>query len=112
MLKTFMIALCGSVFSVCRGPMPRCTEFCKWAAVLIGRGMSACLGGRMICGNVSAYLGRRIKLADYIGWLGVNFDPSIGWCDLQWIRDSWKGAMVIKGYSGSPRRSRRRTFRY
>ncbi|MBD8899041.1 FMN-dependent L-lactate dehydrogenase LldD [Rhodanobacter sp. DHG33] len=48
-------------------------------------------------GNVSAYLGHRIGLEDYIGWLGNNFDPSIGWRDLEWIRESWKGAMLIKG---------------
>jgi len=48
-------------------------------------------------GNVSAYLGHRIGLEDYIGWLGKNFDPAIGWRDLQWIRDAWKGAMVLKG---------------
>ncbi|MBA2079255.1 FMN-dependent L-lactate dehydrogenase LldD [Rhodanobacter sp. PCA2] len=48
-------------------------------------------------GNVSAYLGHRIGLEDYIGWLGKNFDPAIGWRDLQWIRESWKGAMVLKG---------------
>jgi L-lactate dehydrogenase (cytochrome) len=48
-------------------------------------------------GNVSAYLGHRIGLEDYIGWLGKNFDPSIGWRDLEWIRESWKGAMLIKG---------------
>ncbi len=48
-------------------------------------------------GNVSAYLGHRIHLEDYIGWLGENFDPSIGWRDLEWIREYWKGAMVLKG---------------
>ena len=48
-------------------------------------------------GNVSAYLGHRIHLEDYIGWLGENFDPSIGWRDLEWIRESWKGSMVLKG---------------
>ena len=48
-------------------------------------------------GNVSAYLGHRIHLEDYIGWLGENFDPSIGWRDLEWIRGSWKGSMVLKG---------------
>ena len=48
-------------------------------------------------GNVSAYLGHRIHLEDYIGWLGENFDPAIGWRDLEWIRESWKGAMVLKG---------------
>jgi len=48
-------------------------------------------------GNVSAYLGHRIGLEDYIGWLGKNFDPAIGWRDLEWIRESWKGSMVLKG---------------
>ncbi|WP_421722028.1 FMN-dependent L-lactate dehydrogenase LldD [Alloalcanivorax xenomutans] len=37
-------------------------------------------------GNVSAYLGHRIHLEDYIGWR-----------DLEWIRESWKGSMVLKG---------------
>ena len=48
-------------------------------------------------GNVSAYLGHRIGLEDYIGWLGKNFDPAIGWRDLEWIREFWKGSMVLKG---------------
>jgi len=48
-------------------------------------------------GNVSKYLGKATGLKDYIGWLGANFDPSISWKDLQWIRDFWQGAMVIKG---------------
>ena len=46
---------------------------------------------------VSKYLGKAIGLEDYIGWLGNNFDPSISWKDLEWIRDFWDGAMVIKG---------------
>lgn len=48
-------------------------------------------------GNISRYLGKPTGLADYIGWLGANFDPSISWKDLEWIRDFWKGPMVIKG---------------
>jgi L-lactate dehydrogenase (cytochrome) len=48
-------------------------------------------------GNVSAFLGKPTGLADYIGWLGANFDPSISWKDLQWIRDDWDGPMIIKG---------------
>ena len=48
-------------------------------------------------GNISAYRGAATGLADYIGWLGANFDPGIGWRDLQWIRDVWKGSIVIKG---------------
>lgn len=48
-------------------------------------------------GNVSTYLKKKIKLEDYIGWIGKNFDPSISWHDLQWIRDFWKGKMILKG---------------
>ena len=56
------------------------------------------LGGRPHdLGNISAYRGQTTGLADYIGWLGANFDPTIGWRDLEWIRESWKGSMIIKG---------------
>lgn len=48
-------------------------------------------------GNVSHYMGKQIGLDDYIGWLTENFDPSISWKDLEWIRDFWDGPMVIKG---------------
>lgn len=48
-------------------------------------------------GNISAYRGKPTSLTDYIGWLGANFDPAISWRDLEWIRDAWKGEMVVKG---------------
>lgn len=48
-------------------------------------------------GNISTYRGEPTKLEDYIGWLGDNFDPSISWKDLEWIREFWDGPMVIKG---------------
>ncbi|MGV7207256.1 FMN-dependent L-lactate dehydrogenase LldD [Oxalobacteraceae bacterium A2-2] len=48
-------------------------------------------------GNISAYRGQPTELADYIAWLANNFDPSISWKDLEWIRDFWKGPMIIKG---------------
>lgn len=48
-------------------------------------------------GNISAYRGNPTGLEDYIGWLGNNFDPSISWKDLEWIREFWDGPMIIKG---------------
>jgi L-lactate dehydrogenase (cytochrome) len=48
-------------------------------------------------GNISHYLGKPTELEDYIAWLGANFDPSIAWQDLEWIRDFWKGPIIIKG---------------
>ncbi|MCQ4285944.1 FMN-dependent L-lactate dehydrogenase LldD [Pseudomonas stutzeri] len=48
-------------------------------------------------GNISTYRGHPTGLEDYIGWLAANFDPSISWKDLEWIREFWDGPMVIKG---------------
>lgn len=48
-------------------------------------------------GNISTYRGNPTGLEDYIGWLATNFDPSISWKDLEWIREFWDGPMVIKG---------------
>ncbi|MDT8893018.1 FMN-dependent L-lactate dehydrogenase LldD [Halomonas sp. I1] len=48
-------------------------------------------------GNVSDYRGQPTELEDYIAWLGDNFDPSISWKDLEWIREFWDGPMIIKG---------------
>jgi len=48
-------------------------------------------------GNVAPVLGAKSGLEDFMGWLGANFDPSIQWKDLDWIREIWKGPLVIKG---------------
>lgn len=48
-------------------------------------------------GNISTYLGKITRLEDYVGWLSANFDPAISWSDLEWIREQWKGPMIVKG---------------
>jgi L-lactate dehydrogenase (cytochrome) len=49
-------------------------------------------------GEGSAYARERASgLNDYMGWLARNFDPSIRWQDLEWIRESWSGPLIIKG---------------
>jgi L-lactate dehydrogenase (cytochrome) len=48
-------------------------------------------------GNLIPVLGKNSGLEDYIGWLGRNFDPSVTWQDLDWIRTKWKGPLLIKG---------------
>ena len=55
------------------------------------------LGRPHTLGNISVYKGKNINLEDYMGYLGENFDPSISWKDLEWIREFWEGPMVIKG---------------
>ena len=48
-------------------------------------------------GNLEPVLGKASGMNDYMGWLGANFDPSIQWRDLDWIRAAWDGPLIIKG---------------
>jgi L-lactate dehydrogenase (cytochrome) len=34
---------------------------------------------------------------DFLTWIADNFDRSITWADLDWIRAAWDGPLVIKG---------------
>jgi len=55
------------------------------------------LGRPHTLGNLGPVLGNNSGLNDYMGWLGANFDPSIVWRDLDWIRAEWDGPLIIKG---------------
>ena len=48
-------------------------------------------------GNLEPVLGANTGLEDYFGWIAANFDPSIGWDDLAWVREQWPGPIVVKG---------------
>jgi L-lactate dehydrogenase (cytochrome) len=48
-------------------------------------------------GNLLPVLGKDSGLNDYMGWLAKNFDPSIQWKDLDWIRAEWDGPLILKG---------------
>ncbi len=30
-------------------------------------------------------------------WVDTQFDPSVTWADIDWLRSRWKGALVLKG---------------
>lgn len=48
-------------------------------------------------GNLEPVLGKDTGLEDYFGWIGANFDPSITWDDVDWVRANWDGPLIIKG---------------
>lgn len=48
-------------------------------------------------GNVAPVLDGRTGLDDFFAWMRGNFDPSVTWDDLQFVRDHWRGAIVLKG---------------
>jgi len=50
-----------------------------------------------VLGNLAPVIGKDGGMNDYMGWLGANFDPSITWKDLEWVRDRWTGPLILKG---------------
>ena len=54
-------------------------------------------GRPMTLGNLEPLLGSGAVLADLMGWVGRNFDASVTWKDVEWVRSQWDGPLVIKG---------------
>jgi L-lactate dehydrogenase (cytochrome) len=54
-------------------------------------------GKPMTLGNLEPLLGSGAALEDLMGWVAKNFDASVTWKDVEWVRDQWKGPLVIKG---------------
>jgi L-lactate dehydrogenase (cytochrome) len=48
-------------------------------------------------GNVAPVLKGNSGIEDFFAWMRGNFDPSINWKDIDFIRSEWKGPMIIKG---------------
>jgi L-lactate dehydrogenase (cytochrome) len=48
-------------------------------------------------GNFAGVLEKASGLNDYVAWIGRNFDPSIAWKDIAWIRAHWSGPLIVKG---------------
>jgi L-lactate dehydrogenase (cytochrome) len=61
----------------------------RWlAGVLLGR--------RRTLGNLAAFFPDR-GIAHLSEWVGGQFDPSITWKDVAWVRERWPGKLVLKG---------------
>lgn len=48
-------------------------------------------------GNVIRKLEGKTGIEDFFAWMRENFDSSISWKDLDFIRSEWNGPLVIKG---------------
>jgi len=63
--------------------------------------MSVLMGKRKSFGNLDSYLGSQPGYAPSVlktgSWATSNSDQSLNWSDLDWIRDRWKGKLVLKG---------------
>jgi L-lactate dehydrogenase (cytochrome) len=62
----------------------------RWAlGVLAGR--------RRTFGNLEGAPAAEEGLASLAHWVGGQFDPSLTWDDVDWVRSIWPGKLVIKG---------------
>ena len=48
-------------------------------------------------GNLEPIVGKRAPLSDFQAWIHANFDPSVSWKDVEWVRRQWNGPLLIKG---------------
>ncbi|HVB70429.1 MAG TPA: L-lactate dehydrogenase [Acidimicrobiales bacterium] len=56
------------------------------------------LGGRPLTfGNLEKALPDARVPGDFQGWVASQFDPSVTWRDLEWLREHWRGSIALKG---------------
>jgi L-lactate dehydrogenase (cytochrome) len=48
-------------------------------------------------GNLAPAIPNARGAGDFWVWVRENFDASVTWADLEWVRQRWKGPIVIKG---------------
>ncbi len=48
-------------------------------------------------GNVAPMLKGDTGLEDFLAWMSTNFDKTVTWESLAWLRSEWDGPIVIKG---------------
>ncbi len=62
-----------------------------------GWALGVLLGRRKTFGNVEAYLTGRVGMTEAGAWSNRNFDRSLSWRDIEWLRGLWPGKLVLKG---------------
>lgn len=56
------------------------------------------LGGKpLVFGNLSKAVPEARSLPAFRAWVDAQFDPSVTWNDLAWLRENWPGKIVAKG---------------
>jgi L-lactate dehydrogenase (cytochrome) len=48
-------------------------------------------------GSVANAIEGKGRVTDYLSWIARNFDRSVTWADLDWVREVWDGPIVVKG---------------
>jgi L-lactate dehydrogenase (cytochrome) len=48
-------------------------------------------------GNLASVVSGDSALMDFFAWTRENFDPTVSWKDIEWLRQHWQGPLIIKG---------------
>jgi len=48
-------------------------------------------------GTVAGAVQGSQRVTDFLAWMARNFDRSVTWADLDWVRHTWDGPIVVKG---------------
>ena len=48
-------------------------------------------------GNLAGQIGGADSVLTLAQWIAQQFDPTLSWRDLDWIRDLWPGKLIVKG---------------
>lgn len=56
------------------------------------------IGGKPLTfGNLAEVVPGAKTPEDFKEWVDAQFDPSVTWEDIAWVRENWKGKLVVKG---------------
>jgi L-lactate dehydrogenase (cytochrome) len=50
-----------------------------------------------VLGSVAGAVKDSRSVTDYLSWIARNFDRTVTWKDLDWVRETWDGPIVVKG---------------
>jgi L-lactate dehydrogenase (cytochrome) len=59
--------------------------------------LSVLRGKRRTFGNVAGHVRGMDDVTSLAAWISKQFDPSLDWKDVEWIRSLWSGKMILKG---------------
>ena len=48
-------------------------------------------------GSVTGAVTESRRVTDFLAWISRNFDRSVTWKDIDWVRETWDGPIVLKG---------------
>jgi len=54
-------------------------------------------GKPLTFGNLAEVVPGARTPEDFKEWVDAQFDPSVTWDDIAWVRENWKGKLVVKG---------------